>query len=293
VPQRIPARIDLKPAQETALAWLRQNGSTELTRGLYQTVTGMSRSQAAYDIAELVEAGILVRVGGGRSTRYRLTGAAEAKPAQRRWTSERIRHELERFCAGRKTWPTAREFKRAGRMDLYVAASRYGGVRSWAGELGLSREAAAAPRPLLRRWPWAASGAATGAVLAGLAIAILHPWANGGAKVPAVRIVRVKTPVAAPAARAPARTQRRKQTTRTMRAHAAARAPAPRASATAARVTQPRTVSATVANSPARAPIAVARTQFLHRAKASSSGAPAPLAAPLASSSPPAPLPAP
>ena len=93
MPQRVPARIELKPAQQHALAVLREGRLAELSRGGYQELTGMSRSQAAYDLADLVEAGLLQRVGGGRSTRYRLPQEREA-PTHRRWTPERIRAGL-------------------------------------------------------------------------------------------------------------------------------------------------------------------------------------------------------
>ena len=91
----VTSRIQLKPAQQRALAALDVPSRSELTRGQYEELAGVSRSQAAYDLAELVEAGILCRVGGGRATRYRLAQA----PGQRHWTSDRIRAELEAFCA--------------------------------------------------------------------------------------------------------------------------------------------------------------------------------------------------
>jgi hypothetical protein len=62
-----------------------------------------------------------------------------ARPAQRFWTMDRIREELERFCAGRVVWPTEREFVHAGQRPLYGAASRNGGVAWWADLLGLAR----------------------------------------------------------------------------------------------------------------------------------------------------------
>ena len=64
-------RRDLKPAQRLGLAALNEGTTNELTREQYQQLTGVSRSQAAYDLAELVETGLIERVGGGRSTRYR------------------------------------------------------------------------------------------------------------------------------------------------------------------------------------------------------------------------------
>src|SRR5262249_46054258 len=138
----VSARQELKPAQQRALAFLQDGRETELTRGRYQDLGQVSRSQAAYDLAELVAAGVLERIGRGRSTRYVL--AQHPNGTRRHWTSERIRAELASFCAERETWPSASEFKGAGHADLYVAASRYGGVGFWAAELGLARGA--------RRW---------------------------------------------------------------------------------------------------------------------------------------------
>ena len=114
MPQRATkGRIELKPTQERVLAALAEDGSVGLTRGRYEDLAGVSRSQAAYDLAELVEAGILERVGGGRATTYRFV--RRARPAgQRHWTNERIHAALVDFCAGRKTWPSASEFKADG-----------------------------------------------------------------------------------------------------------------------------------------------------------------------------------
>jgi hypothetical protein len=127
----------LKPSQRLALDTLARADAPDLTRARYEELTGVSRSQAAYDLAELVETGLLVKVGAGRATRYRPAQAGDS--GRRRWTDERIRTELSSFCAGRTTWPSAAEFKAAGRSDLYVAASRYGGIGFWAAQLGFPR----------------------------------------------------------------------------------------------------------------------------------------------------------
>ena len=149
MPQRVSAaRSELKATQQRVLDAVGHDGSTKLTRGLYEEIAGVSRSQAAYDLAELVSAGILERVGGGRSTWYRVVRAE--RNGQRHWTNDRIRSALEQFCDGRDTWPSASEFKAAGHSDLYVAASRYGGISFWTNELGFSRPAraaASAPEP--------------------------------------------------------------------------------------------------------------------------------------------------
>ena len=308
MPQRIPARIELKPAQQKVLASLHQTGAVELTRGMYEALTGVSRSQAAYDVAELVAAGILERIGGGRSTRYRLVERREPSAAARRWTRERIGAELERFCAGRATWPTAREFKRAGRTDLYVAVSRYGGVRSWAAALGLPRgPAAALPRPRLgrtRRWSWAGSGAAIGALVVGLAVAVFHPWTSGRPQASAPRVTVVEERSAAPAGAARrAATRRRHQQAHVRRTQTPPQARAASASG-ATRVAQVRATDVATdcckVTAPARAssaPSTVRVTRVTRVARSvpspSTSSRPTPLVAPDVSSAAPEPLPAP
>jgi DNA-binding Lrp family transcriptional regulator len=175
-------RTTLKVTQERVLDALRMDGATPLTRARYQEIAGVSRSQAAYDLAELVEAGILERFGAGPATRYRL---ADFRPDdRRRWTNERIRSALQEFCAGREAWPSAREFKGAGHHDLYVAASRYGGIPFWAKELGFARPGRRpAPTrivaPSRRRRPrmrWTAEAAAMAVALGVAGVSVLHPW---------------------------------------------------------------------------------------------------------------------
>jgi len=152
--QRSTDHFELKPAQQRVLGVLKSEGTSRLTRARYEELSGVSRSQAAYDLAELVENGMLERLGSGRATRYRIVHqSTPGRNGRRRWTQERIRASLQEFCAGRDGWPSAAEFKRAGRFDLYVAASRYGGIRFWTTELGLTREPqTAAPAARSRRW---------------------------------------------------------------------------------------------------------------------------------------------
>jgi DNA-binding transcriptional ArsR family regulator len=285
-------RNELKPAQRAALAALDEGSAEELTRGEYEQLTGVSRSQAAYDLAELVDAGLLERLGGGRSTRYRRT--RRSQPSHRRWTNERIRAALIEFCQGRTTWPSAGEFKAAGHSDLYVAASRYGGIRSWASELGFSGTARTAPR---RRRPrslrpnltWAATAAAFAAVLLGVSGAVVQPHASTptreAAGAPSARnVVRALAPPAnAQSKPKPARTTRRSY-------HRApiVRANTPRYRGVIAsgsrRELASQTISAPVISTPRQQPAA--------RPVSTSSGV-APLPAPGGAGSAPSPLPAP
>jgi hypothetical protein len=124
----------LKPAQERVLAEMSARADRHFTRADYEAVAHVSRSQAAYDLAELVKLGLVERVGSGRATRYRVARSGAGR--RRKWTPDRIRAELEAFCEELVEWPRASEFREAGRADLYVAASRYGGIDYWADELG-------------------------------------------------------------------------------------------------------------------------------------------------------------
>jgi DNA-binding transcriptional ArsR family regulator len=175
LPRAAVGPIQLKSTQQRAVAALTADPTSELTRGQYEQLADVSRSQAAYDLAELVEAGILERVGKGRATRYRL---AREGGTQRHWTNDRICAELEAFCADRTTWPSVAEFKAAGRGDLYVAASRYGGIAHWTEALGFARSgpnapAPARPSPLGSKLKWAGAGALAALGLAAAAGAIL------------------------------------------------------------------------------------------------------------------------
>jgi hypothetical protein len=124
----------LKPAQEHVLATLTGGEDEYFGRADYEAIAHVSRSQAAYDLADLVKLGLVERVGSGRGTRYRIVPARGGR--RRKWTPERIRDELEAFCDEIGDWPRAAEFKETGRGDLYLAASRYGGIDYWADELG-------------------------------------------------------------------------------------------------------------------------------------------------------------
>jgi hypothetical protein len=100
--------------------------------------------------------GVAAAVVHGRGTAYwaRFFGLAPPPRSglsrQRMWTDERIRAELERFCQGRATWPTEREFLDAGESTLYSAACQYHGARYWADELGLIRKRRHGPAPRIR-----------------------------------------------------------------------------------------------------------------------------------------------
>jgi putative transcriptional regulator len=288
--QRSTDHFELKPAQQRVLGVLKSEGTSRLTRARYEELSGVSRSQAAYDLAELVENGMLERLGSGRATRYRIVHqSTPGRSGRRRWTQERIRSALQEFCAGRNGWPSAAEFKQAGRFDLYVAASRYGGIRFWTSELGLTREPqTAAPTTKSRRrtfrprlqWVPAAAVAALALALAGGGHIRLSP---GGAVLQAAppRVLdglSLKAPTARERARLVAQptrhtVRRTKRTTRPART-----APAQHASTTTAS-TQLASVQSS-STPPAQTTTPASTTSTSSSSTPVSSSNPAPLPAP-------------
>ena len=296
------AREEFKPAQQRALAVLQNGHETELTRGAYQEICSVSRSQAAYDLAELVEVGALERVGGGRSTRYVLV--REPNSPRRHWTSERIRAELVHFCGGRPAWPSAREFKAAGHTDLYVAASRYGGVAFWAAELGLPRAARRWEAPSLPRLrlsvSWAMIGALGGALAVGGAVSIVQGFPREASKAVAEHAASVATPKSPTSQNSTRRARKRAKrvVSAKARVHTPAKASHPAAENPSASTT-PILAVRTVSASPPPAPSLPASGTTSSGARTTStsssttSGGPTPLMAPRAGSSTPPPLPPP
>jgi len=49
--QRSTDHFELKPAQQRVLGVLKSEGTSRLTRASYEELSGVSRSQAAYDLA--------------------------------------------------------------------------------------------------------------------------------------------------------------------------------------------------------------------------------------------------
>ena len=130
-------------------AWTDGRIEAELRRLLDGRDTWPTRSE--FERAGL--SAVAAAVVHGRGTAYwaRFFGmkppprAGISRP--RMWTDERIRAELKRFCGGRTTWPTEREFLDAGESALYNAACHYRGARYWADDLGLVRKRKHGPAP--------------------------------------------------------------------------------------------------------------------------------------------------
>ncbi|HET6690718.1 MAG TPA: Fic family protein [Miltoncostaeaceae bacterium] len=135
--------LRLTATQERGLAALRIAGRQEFNRRDYERAAGIGRTAATTDISELIQHGVLVPRGAGPGTRYAFASAIEgARPrAERRgrpptWDDARVERELRAFLGRRETWPTRAEFADAGRIALYSAASRAGGIARWRRVLG-------------------------------------------------------------------------------------------------------------------------------------------------------------
>ena len=134
----------LSSGQERALTALRIQGRREFTRREYEEAAMVGRASAGNDLRQLISHGILLPRGGGTRTRYAFAGSAgdgsgrrdrRGRPAK--WSETRIEQELRSFLAGRSSWPSPKDFQRAGRGDLYAAASRNGGIGRWRRLLGM------------------------------------------------------------------------------------------------------------------------------------------------------------
>ena len=129
--------------QERALAALRIGGKHEFSRRDYEQAAGLGRTAAGEEISQLVRHGILVTRGASSTTRYAFTAPVggrsrgETRGRKAKWTDAVIEERLREFLAGRSDWPSRDEFKAAGRLDLYAAASRNGSIRRWRAKFGI------------------------------------------------------------------------------------------------------------------------------------------------------------
>lgn len=140
--QQLARTIQLSRNQEQAVAALTTGGRSEISRADYEELVGVRRTQASADLAGLVKARILKPVGSGPSTRYRLAISTKSDGGRQRgpalsWTDHRIEAELREFIGERRDWPSPNEFRASGKMALYQAASRRGGIGHWTALLGL------------------------------------------------------------------------------------------------------------------------------------------------------------
>ncbi len=135
--------LQLTSSQQAAISALRIQGRTEFARRDYEQAARLGRSAANTDLRRLVQHGVLRTRGSGSATRYLFSISAvrpatmERRGRPARWNETRIERELRTFIAERENWPSPKEFRDAGRGDLYAAASRAGGIARWRRALGV------------------------------------------------------------------------------------------------------------------------------------------------------------
>ena len=140
-----PDPLRLSATQERALTRLRIEGRREFSRRDYENASGLGRSAAGGEIAELARHGILIPRGAGTAARYafssppgdRAPGGRPRRGRKPTWTDAAIEAELRSFLDGRSSWPTRDEFSAAGKLGLYSAASRRGTIGRWRAHFGL------------------------------------------------------------------------------------------------------------------------------------------------------------
>lgn len=145
-------KVQLTQGQQHALTELVIQSRSEFARIDYEKAGVMSRSQAASDLKDLADAGVLERVGDGKARRYRFVSSSGQNPwrdsaaPRSRWTDERIEAELKKLVGETGRFPSIKQFDDAGRRDLYNAIQRHGGSPKWAALLDIPPPRRGAPR---------------------------------------------------------------------------------------------------------------------------------------------------
>ena len=120
--------VQLNPTQQRAMSAFAVSGQSEFSRADYEREAGVGKAVANEDLAKLVNHHLIRPRGRGPSRRYVLGSRAPSstgRPVE--WTDARIEAALAEFLDGRGKWPSVREFREAGRYDLYLAMTT-GGV---------------------------------------------------------------------------------------------------------------------------------------------------------------------
>jgi Fic family protein len=135
ITQALPLPLQLTPVQERAIATLTVDGRRAITVGELTELASTSARTASRDLNDLAEAGVLRALGTTRDRRFALALRREGVGRPRSWSDERIASELMDLMSGLGSWPTYRDFKRAGKLPLYAAVARTGGLDTWRARL--------------------------------------------------------------------------------------------------------------------------------------------------------------
>lgn len=122
------APIQLTSTQEHVISVLSAGDRASISRREYEDIERVGSDRAQREIAALTRAQLLSATGRGRGVRYRLP---TTNLAATRWNDQTIEAALRQFLKSHDAWPARQEFVDAGLGALYVAMSRYGGIRTW------------------------------------------------------------------------------------------------------------------------------------------------------------------
>lgn len=143
VTRALPLPVQLTSVQERAIAELTTGAKAEIRVGAFAREIGVRRDRVSDELNELDKLGILRAEGTTRDRvfklrRPRITTAPGIGMAGRPrvWDEARIRNELTALIDDVGGWPTRKDFETAGKLGLYVAMSRHGGVKRWRNECG-------------------------------------------------------------------------------------------------------------------------------------------------------------
>ena len=141
--QALPLPVQLTPVQERAIAELTTGATVEIRVGAFARDIGVGRDRVSNELNELDKLAILRAEGATRNRVFKLRRPwSAARPGTggrpREWDEARIRGELTALIGVVGRWPTRKDFETAGKLGLYVAMSRHGGVKRWRNELGHS-----------------------------------------------------------------------------------------------------------------------------------------------------------
>lgn len=136
--------VDLvAPGPGTVVRWSDERVRVELRafvgeRAAFPSVSEFARAGKRPLLRAAIAHGGLERWAAELGCTVRTQGRPEL------WPEERIRRELAPFVADGR-WPTEKELRQAGRLDLHAAIQRRGGAAHWARRLGLPVRAPGAP----------------------------------------------------------------------------------------------------------------------------------------------------
>jgi Fic family protein len=136
VTRSLPLPLQLTGTQEKIIALLTTSRSRIITIPEVVEATGVSATTASRELNRLASVGVLRDSGSTRDRRFRLAASARSAGGRpRTWSEGRIERELRALSETLGSWPSYRDFQRAGLLPLYAAMQRSGGSDHWRARL--------------------------------------------------------------------------------------------------------------------------------------------------------------